>query len=84
MADTAVMVLSFAATVFGISERREAVVRAEHHSFREYVAAVASHHQAMRYLLTTFVYQFGINAVIPFLTLFLIEDITRRRRSLSP
>ena len=71
----AVMVLSFAATVFGIKERREAVVRAEHHSFREYVAAVASHHQAMRYLLTTFVYQFGINAVIPFLTLFLIEDI---------
>lgn len=71
----AVMVLSFGATVFGIKERRDAVVRAEHHSFREYVAAVASHHQAMRYLLTTFVYQFGINAVIPFLTLFLIEDI---------
>ena len=71
----AVMVLSFGATIFGIKERRDAVVRAEHHSFREYVAAVASHHQAMRYLLTTFVYQFGINAVIPFLTLFLIEDI---------
>ncbi len=29
----------------------------------------------MRYLLTGFVYQFGINAVIPFLTLFVIEDI---------
>jgi maltose/moltooligosaccharide transporter len=70
-----VMVLSFGATVFGITERREAVVHAEHHSFREYVAAIASHTQAMRYLLTTFVYQFGINAVIPFLTLFLIEDI---------
>jgi maltose/moltooligosaccharide transporter len=71
----AVMVLSFGATVFGIKERRDAVVHTEHHSFREYVAAVASHHQAMRYLLTIFVYQFGINAVIPFLTLFLIEDI---------
>jgi Na+/melibiose symporter-like transporter len=71
----AVMVLSFSATIFGIQERRDAVVHAEHHSFREYLAAVASHHQAMRYLLTTFVYQFGINAVIPFLTLFLIEDI---------
>jgi len=70
-----VMVLSFGATVFGIKERREAVVHAEHHSFREYVAAITSHTQAMRYLLTTFVYQFGINAVIPFLTLFLIEDI---------
>jgi Na+/melibiose symporter-like transporter len=71
----AVMVASFSATIFGIRERRDAVVRSEHHSFREYVGAVASHHQAMRYLLTTFVYQFGINAVIPFLTLFLIEDI---------
>ena len=71
----AVMVLSFGATIFGIKERRDAVVHAEHHSFREYVAAIASHTQAMRYLLTGFVYQFGINAVIPFLTLFLIEDI---------
>jgi Na+/melibiose symporter-like transporter len=71
----AVMVLSFGATIFGIKERRDAVVRAEHHSFRQYVAAITSHTQAMRYLLTGFVYQFGINAVIPFLTLFLIEDI---------
>ena len=71
----AVMVLSFGATIFGIKERRDAVVHAEHHSFREYVGAIASHTQAMRYLLTIFVYQFGINAVIPFLTLFVIEDI---------
>ena len=71
----AVMVLSFGATIFGIRERRDAVVHQEHHSFREYVGAIASHTQAMRYLLTGFVYQFGINAVIPFLTLFLIEDI---------
>ena len=70
-----VMVLSFGATIFGIKERRAAVVHAEHHSFREYVGAIASHTQAMRYLLTIFVYQFGINAVIPFLTLFVIEDI---------
>ncbi len=66
---------AFGATIFGIKERRDAVVHAEHHSFREYAAAIASHTQAMRYLLTGFVYQFGINAVIPFLTLFLIEDI---------
>ena len=71
----AVMVLSFGATIFGIKERRAAVVHAEHHSFREYLGAIASHTQAMRYLLTIFVYQFGINAVIPFLTLFVIEDI---------
>ena len=71
----AVMVFSFGATIFGIRERRDTVVHAEQHSFREYVAAIVSHTQAMRYLLTGFVYQFGINAVIPFLTLFLIEDI---------
>jgi Na+/melibiose symporter-like transporter len=71
----AVMVVSFGATIFGIKERRDAVVHAEHHSFREYIGAIVSHTQAMRYLLTIFVYQFGINAVIPFLTLFLIEDI---------
>jgi len=29
----------------------------------------------MRYLATLFVYQFGINAVLPYLTLFIIEDI---------
>ncbi len=70
-----VMVVAFAATVFGISERRDVVSRAEYHSLRDYVAAVLSHGRAMRYLATLFVYQFGINAVIPYLTLFVIEDI---------
>lgn len=71
----AVMVVTFGATIFGIKERRGNVVKAEHHSLGQYVRAVASHGQAMRYLITVFVYQFGINAVIPYLTLFLIDDI---------
>ncbi|TMF27008.1 MAG: SLC45 family MFS transporter [Chloroflexi bacterium] len=71
----AVMVASFAATVFGIKERRDLIARKEHYSWGRYVRAVVSHGAAMRYLLTLFVYQFGINAVLPYLTLFIIEDI---------
>jgi Na+/melibiose symporter-like transporter len=70
-----VMLVSFAATVLGIKERREIVARKTRHTFRQYLAAVASHHMAMRYLATLFVYQFGINAVLPYLTLFIIDDI---------
>src|SRR5207245_10596846 len=71
----AVMVISFAATIIGINERREPVARKEHYSLRRYVGAVLGQHGAMRYLATNFVYQFGINAVLPYLTLFIIEDI---------
>lgn len=70
-----VMVISFAATIIGINERRELVARKEHYSLRRYVGAVLGQHGAMRYLATNFVYQFGINAVLPYLTLFIIEDI---------
>src|SRR2546427_437555 len=69
------MLLSFAATVIGISERRDLVARKEHYPLRQYIRAVVGHGAAMRYLATLFVYQFGINAVLPYLTLFIIEDI---------
>jgi MFS-type transporter involved in bile tolerance (Atg22 family) len=71
----AVMIVSFAATIIGIKERRELVARKEHYSLRRYVGAVLSQRGAMRYLGTNFVYQFGINAVLPFLTLFIVKDI---------
>ena len=71
----AVMLLSFAATIIGIEERRDLIARKEHYPLRQYVRAVAGHGAAMRYLATLFVYQFGINAVLPYLTLFIIEDI---------
>jgi MFS family permease len=70
-----VMIATFTATVFGIREQRGLVAHKEHYSLRRYVGAVASHGGAMRYLGTNFVYQFGINAVLPYLTLFIIEDI---------
>ena len=69
------MVVSFAATILGIKERRELVARKEHYGWRRYLVAIARQTAAMRYLATLFVYQFGINAVLPYLTLFIIEDI---------
>jgi len=69
------MVASFAATILGIQERRELVARKEHYGWRRYLGAIARQTAAMRYLATLFVYQFGINAVLPYLTLFIIEDI---------
>ncbi|TME25453.1 MAG: SLC45 family MFS transporter [Chloroflexi bacterium] len=69
------MVVSFAATILGIKERRELVARKEHYGWRRYLGAIARQTAAMRYLATLFVYQFGINAVLPYLTLFIIEDI---------
>lgn len=71
----AVMVVSFAVTTVGIRERRDLVTRKTQYSRGEYLRAVARNGMATRYLATLFVYQFGINAVMPYLTLFIIEDI---------
>jgi maltose/moltooligosaccharide transporter len=72
----AVLLVSFGVTIFGIHERREAVdLQHVRLPLREYVAAVVEHQQAMRYLGTLFVYQFGLNAILPYLVLFVVEDI---------
>ncbi len=42
---------------------------------REYIEAVREQRQAVRYLGTLFVYQFGLNAILPYLVLFIVEDI---------
>jgi Na+/melibiose symporter-like transporter len=75
-----VMLLSFGVTVAGVSEpRRVASDQAEHAQrrlpLRAYFDALLEHRQAMRYLGTLFVYQFGLNAVIPYLVLFIVTDI---------
>jgi len=74
-----VMLLSFAITVFGITERRELtdeqLTEQKRFSFREYVDALLEHRQAMRYLSTLFVYQFGLNAILPFLVLYIEVEI---------
>jgi maltose/moltooligosaccharide transporter len=69
-----VLVVSFGITVVGIREPATAAER-EHIQLRDYVKAVLEHRQAVRYLVTLFVYQFGLNAILPYLVLFVVEDI---------
>ena len=69
------MVATFSITIAGISEERERGTRAEHVSLREYLAAALGHKQALRFLGTLFVFFFGFSAILPYLTLFLTQDI---------
>ena len=54
----------------GITDRS-----AERFGLRGYVAEVTEHRQALRYLTAIFVFMIGFAAVLPFLTLFITEDI---------
>lgn len=68
------MLGTFAVTVAGVPEQRDHEER-ERHSLRDYAAALLQHRQAMRYLACVFVYQFAFSAVLPYLTLFIVDDI---------
>jgi Na+/melibiose symporter-like transporter len=74
-----VLLVSFGITVIGVHESRaladQAAVERQHVPLREYLDAVVQHRQAVRYLGTLFVYQFGLNAILPYLVLFVVEDI---------
>jgi maltose/moltooligosaccharide transporter len=69
------MVSTFAVTVAGIHERRDVAERAEHVPLSTYLKVALSHGQALRFLGTLFVFFFGFSAILPYLTLFLVEDI---------
>ncbi len=75
----AVLVFSFGLTFFGIHETPEIDpdTSAAHARLplRVYVDALVDQRQAMRYLGTLFVYQFGLNAIIPFLVLYVEAEI---------
>jgi MFS-type transporter involved in bile tolerance (Atg22 family) len=74
-----VLIASFGLTVIGIHEPRQL----EHQDAKEqkrmplraYLDMLLEQRQAMRYLGTLFVYQFGLNAIIPYLVLFIEEEI---------
>jgi Na+/melibiose symporter-like transporter len=74
-----VLLLSFGLTAGGIHEPRD--LEADHSGaherlpLRAYFDALLEQRQAMRYLGTLFVYQFGLNAIIPFLVLYIQEEI---------
>jgi maltose/moltooligosaccharide transporter len=74
-----VLVGSFGLTIVGTPEPREL----EHESvaahvrlpMRAYLDVLLEQRMAMRYLGTLFVYQFGLNAILPYLVLFIEADI---------
>lgn len=69
------MLATFAVTVLGIEERRELGERAEHVPLRTYLRTAFARGEALRYLGALFVFFFGFSAVLPYLTLFLVQDI---------
>ncbi len=79
LAVAAIMLVSFGITVVGIRESK--VLAGDHASTagrlgrRQYLEALLEHRQAMRYLATLFVYQFGLNAILPFLVLYIEVEI---------
>jgi Na+/melibiose symporter-like transporter len=68
-----VLLASFAVTLLGVPEpypeAREGL------PLRAYLQAILVHRQAVRYLGILFVYQFGLNAIVPYLVLFVTTDI---------
>jgi maltose/moltooligosaccharide transporter len=79
------LVVSFGITFFGISEPRELAEghpgAAERIPLRHYFEALLEQRQAMRYLGTLFVYQFGLNAILPYLVLYIVEDIRQTEQT---
>ena len=75
----AILVASFGTTALGIHERRELdaepPAQPQRLPMRAYLEAVLEQRQAVRYLGTLFVDQFGLNAIVPYLVLFIVEDI---------
>lgn len=70
------MLGGFGLTLFGVREPSAVEpVERERRSWRIYVEALLRQQQAMRYLGTLFVYQFGLNAILPYLVLFIVTDI---------
>ncbi len=74
----AILVVSFGITVLGVREQRERPEPAptvERVPWRASLEAILVHRQAVRYLGTLFVYQFGLNAILPYLVLFITDEI---------
>jgi Na+/melibiose symporter-like transporter len=70
-----VLLLSFGVTIAGLREPRGLAERAARTSLRTYLETLVENTLALRYLATIFVYQFGLNAILPYLTLFITQDI---------
>jgi maltose/moltooligosaccharide transporter len=71
----ALLLVGFGLTAVGVPERRHVELEHERLPLRAYLAAVLEHRQAVRYLGTIFVYTLGLNAILPYLVLFVEDDI---------
>jgi maltose/moltooligosaccharide transporter len=70
------LMAGFGVTICGIAERRHSLPPPRQRMpVAVWCASVLQHRQAVRFLGTLFVYQFGLNAITPYLVLFVIEDI---------
>ena len=69
------LVSTFGITVGGLREPDIVDVSEERLGLRRYLAELIEHRQAMRYLGAIFVFMVGFSAVLPYLTLFITEDI---------
>ncbi len=69
------LLVSFGVTVLGVPEPKDRAQPAEQIPLRKYVEALRSERAAVNYLGTLFVYQFGLNAILPYLVLFVMDDI---------
>jgi maltose/moltooligosaccharide transporter len=75
------MLVTFAVTIARVREPREikssgpASATATTMPFRAYVAHLLEHRLALRYLICLFFFNFGVNAIVPFLTLFAVHVI---------
>jgi Na+/melibiose symporter-like transporter len=71
----ALMVGTFAVTVFGVREPDIVDRTEERLGLRRYLAELTEHRQALRYLGAIFAFMVGFSAVLPYLTLFITVDI---------
>jgi MFS family permease len=71
----AIMLVGFGVTVVGVPEQREVALEHARLPLKVYLQAVMEHRQAVRYLATIFVYMLGLNAIVPYLVLFIKDDI---------
>ncbi len=69
------MLVTFGITVAGVREPAIVDRSEERLGFRRYVAELAHHRQALRYLAAIFMFNLGFSAVLPYLTLFITVDI---------
>jgi maltose/moltooligosaccharide transporter len=69
------LVLSFAVTLVGVREPPPRAAPSERPGWREYVGGLLACHEALRFFGGLFALYFGLNAVVPFLTLYAVNEI---------